>query len=89
MPLFVVCLDPFGIGLHEAFQEFSGAVIDQFAARIEQFVGAADISLRLRHRRDVQKHERLTQMMIGSEPPMPPGDAETTAPGFPLHALWP
>src|SRR5271163_1848666 len=59
--------DPRFIGLHEPLQEFSRSVVDELAVGVEQFVRAADIGFRLRHRGDVQKHQRLPQMMVSAE----------------------
>src|ERR1700692_1658843 len=53
--------------LHERLQEFAGAVAGDLALFIEQLVGVANIRFRLLHGRDVEKHERLPQMMIGAE----------------------
>ncbi len=60
--------DPCGERLHETLQEFAYTVVDELAVGGEQFISAADIGLRLRHRRHVEKHQRLTQMMVGAEP---------------------
>src|SRR4051812_7912544 len=62
-------LDPIRERLHELLQEFAGAVADELAMFIEELVGMADISFGLLHRRHVQKHERLPQMMVGAESP--------------------
>src|SRR5712671_5610555 len=62
-------LDPFRERLHELLQEFTGAVADELAMLIEQLVGMADIGFGLLHGRHVQEHERLPQMMIGTEGP--------------------
>jgi hypothetical protein len=59
--------DPPGEGVHEAGQEFQTACVDHLAPRVEQFVGVTDIRLGLLQSLNVQKHERLTQMMIGAE----------------------
>ncbi len=60
-------LDPFRERLHELLQEFSGTIVDELAMFIEELVGMADIGFGLLHGRHVQKHERLPQMMIGTE----------------------
>src|SRR5258708_27695795 len=62
-------LDPIRERLHERLQEFAGTIVDEFAMLIEQLVCMADIGFGLLHGRDVQKHERLPQMMIGPESP--------------------
>src|SRR6266851_3325840 len=62
-------LDPFRERLHEFLQEFAGTIVDELAMFIEELVGMADISFGLLHRRHVQKHERLPQMMVGAESP--------------------
>src|SRR3984893_6821752 len=62
-------LDPIRERLHELLQEFPGAVADELAMFIEELVGMADIGFGLLHGRHVQKHERLPQMMIGTEGP--------------------
>src|SRR5437667_12841865 len=69
LPLKPDRLDPIRERLHELLQEFAGAVVDELAMFIEELVGMADISFRLLHGRHVQKHERLPQMMIGTEGP--------------------
>src|SRR6266849_3801684 len=61
--------DPIGKRLHELLQEFAGAVADELAMFIEQLVGMADIGFGLLHGWHIQKHERLPQMMIGTEGP--------------------
>jgi len=61
--------DPRVIGLHEPLQEFPCPIIYELAVRIEQLVGASDIGFRLCHRGDVQKNERLPQMVISAESP--------------------
>src|ERR1700704_2356673 len=62
-------LDPICERLHELLQEFSGTVVDELALLIEQLIGMADIGFGLLHGRHVQKHQRLPQMMIGTEGP--------------------
>jgi hypothetical protein len=41
--------DPVRERLHELFQELAGAIVDELALLIEQFVGVADIRLGLLH----------------------------------------
>src|SRR4029077_12798977 len=62
-------LDPIRERLHELLQEFAGAVADEIAMFIEELIGMTDIGFGLLHGRHVQKHERLSQMMIGTEGP--------------------
>src|ERR1700741_3432834 len=65
--LFSVRRDPCGIRLHEAVKEFPRPVICELATGVEKLVDAPDIGFWLRHSRNVQKNERLPQMMVGSE----------------------
>src|SRR5713101_1967819 len=62
-------LDPIRERLHELLQEFAGTIVDELAMFIEELVGMADIGFGLLHGRHVQEHERLPQMMIGTEGP--------------------
>src|SRR6266567_7292573 len=62
-------LDPIRERLHELLEEFAGAVVDELTMFIEELVGMADIGFGLLHGRHVQKHERLPEMMIGTEGP--------------------
>src|SRR5258708_7343165 len=62
-------LDPIRERLHELLQKFAVAVADELAMFIEKLVGMADIGLGLLHGRYVQKHQRLPEMMIGTEGP--------------------
>src|SRR5690606_7980616 len=55
---------PGGERLHEALQEFLRPVVVQFAIVVEQLVCAAHIGFGLRHGRNVQRHQNLTQMMV-------------------------
>jgi len=50
--------------LHELLQEFAGCLVCKPALRIEKLVRAADVDLRLLHRQNVQKHQRLPQVMV-------------------------
>jgi hypothetical protein len=62
-------LDPIRERLHELLQEFAGTIINELATFIEELVGTANIGFGLLHGRHVQKHQRLPQMMIGTEGP--------------------
>src|SRR3984893_16715595 len=62
-------LDPIRERLHELLQEFAATIVDELAMFIEQLVGIADIGFGLLHGRHVQEHQRLPQMIIGTEGP--------------------
>jgi hypothetical protein len=60
-------LDPIRKRLHEVLQKFACTIVDELAMFIERLVGMADIGFGLLHGRQVQKHQRLPEMMIGTE----------------------
>src|SRR5437588_2598804 len=59
--------NPVGERRHELLQELARSFIRELAICIEKLVGAAEISLRLRHRRHVQEYQRLSQVMVGAK----------------------
>src|SRR3954466_7905214 len=60
-------LDPLRESIYEGLQELLRRIIGEIPRFVKQFRCAADVCLRLLHRRNVQEHERLSQMMVGSE----------------------
>src|SRR5256885_12448382 len=60
-------LDPLREGLPESLQELPGGIIGEIRRFVKQFRRATYVGLGLLHRRNVQKHERLSQMMVGAE----------------------
>src|SRR5258708_4673696 len=62
-----VTLDPRFECLQELLQKFAGRVVLQRAVLVEQLGGAADVRLRLLHRRDVEEYERLPQRVVRAE----------------------
>ena len=64
---FRIGIGPSSEGLHEALQEFAGSFVGKLTVYIEKLVCPANISLRLLHRRNVEKDERLSQMVIRPE----------------------
>jgi hypothetical protein len=74
LPLFVVLLlprenhfDPAGKGLREIPEKVSRGVVRQVSARVEQLVGSSDVGFRLRHCRNVEKDEHLTEVCDESQ----------------------
>jgi hypothetical protein len=45
-------------------RNFPRPLVDQLAACVEQFVSASDVGFGLRHRGNIQKDERLSQMVV-------------------------
>src|SRR5213080_107628 len=65
--LFHVRFNPYGKCRHKILQELARGVIIKISTAIEQLVGASDVRLRLLHCRNVQKHQRLPQVMVCAE----------------------
>ncbi len=70
--------------MQECLKEVVDVIIGALAARIELFVGMADIGFRLRHGGDIQKDQHPTQMMIAADGARLAG---ITASGFPFQAV--
>src|SRR3954470_7262971 len=66
-------LDPLRESIYESLQELPRGIIGQIPLFVKQFRRATDVGLGLLHRRNVQEHERLSQMMVGSERRERPG----------------
>jgi len=49
----------------------------------------AEIGFRLLQSSHVEEHARLADLVVRTEPPMPPGDAVTIAAGFLSNTLCP
>jgi len=48
-------------------KKFPSRIVEEVARRIEQFVGASDVGLRLLHCGNIKEDEHLPQMMICAE----------------------
>src|SRR6266403_783562 len=62
-----VLLDPLRECLQELAHELAGVVADDRARIAEHLGGAANVSLGLRHGRNVEENQRLAKMVIGAE----------------------
>src|SRR5205814_3367873 len=60
-------IHPVGVALRKLLQKLLRAWIGQLAFPVEQLGCAAYIRFGLLHGRNIQKHERLAQMMIRAE----------------------
>jgi hypothetical protein len=64
---FAVRGDPSVERVHEVSEKCAGPVVDEVTISVEQLVGVVEINLRLSHRWNVQKHQRLRQVMVCSK----------------------
>ena len=61
-------LDPGGKGGDERAEKFPRRVVDEIAGGVEEFVRTRNVDFGLRERRDIQKYQRLSKVVLRPEP---------------------